>query len=93
MLTRRFFAYGAIAAPAIVAASSLMPIRAAKLILARELTDAEIVALLDVRLDEGVGGWSGAWPPTGTMSDYGRWRPCKYDGNSPFVHSLHPKGD
>lgn len=51
MITKRTFLRGLFAAPAIVAASSLMPIRGELLILPEELNTAQIVAILERRID------------------------------------------
>lgn len=51
IISRRSILRGLFSAPAIVAVSSLMPIRG--LVMPRALTDSEIVAMLDNRLDQG----------------------------------------
>lgn len=51
MITKRTFLRGLFAAPAIVAAASLMPIRGVSLIRPEELSTAEIVSLLERRID------------------------------------------
>ncbi len=51
LLTKRSFLRGLFAAPAIVAASSLMQIRGVSLIRTKELSTAEIISLLERRID------------------------------------------
>lgn len=80
LITRRSLLRGLFAAPAIVAASSLMPIRG--LVLADELSTAELVALLDGRLDAGHRGawnaqsrqWEAAYPGSLGYVRYGGYR-------------------
>lgn len=78
MIERRTLLRGLFAMPAIVAASSLMPVRGFSMIMPHELTDAEIVALLDKRLDE---GWSaGKYEPGRSFA--------RYSGNDHVEHKL-----
>ena len=62
MIARRSLLRGLFAAPAIVAAASLMPIRGISLSQLLpdpygNLSDAELVALLEQRLEQSVGHW------------------------------------
>jgi hypothetical protein len=76
LIARRSLLRGLFAIPAIVAASSLMPLRGISLIMPSELTDAEIIALLDKRLDDGMGGWNEAIQ---------QWCPPKYTVAMPYA--------
>lgn len=74
MITKRTFLRGLFAAPAIVAASSLMQIRGVSLIRPEELNTAELIAILNGRLDAGAGGFD---------EQTQRWVNSKYDGWGP----------
>ena len=76
LVSRRGILRGLFAAPAIVAASSLMPIRGAALVMRDEFDPAEIAATLDQRIDAGDGHW---------CSIELRWKDLEYPGDGAWV--------